>query len=662
MVDSGVFVPPISAASYTAHGPYNGKTLEGLRNGKGKYRFSNSFYEYDGEWSGGVMHGEGVMRMKDGSGYEGQFERNAMSGVGMRTWPDGATFSGQFAAGEMHGEGTYISAAGEQYEGTMVRNLREGGGVLHTAGGDRYEGAFAKHRMSGQGVMAYADGGVYDGEWERSVRSGTGNMTWGGGDTYEGAWSEDLMNGEGAFEHPSGYSRMGEWLGGQPASVATRIELCAWVPPPSEVTVSAVVTPVAAMPVPVEGGEEGEGDAAVAAPLPLESLTLRLTVVLPDAEGAPVSTATLVSTEPLPTLDAITAEDEAAEAAEAAEAGEAPAEAAASVGACTVAAPLVLSVPEGAARPLTLTVELVDGDGTIVLCCTSLPLALDATGATAGSLSGVALLPPGAAEADPTVASATLSIEYSAVEAVETLNTVGAVEGTTEEALAVIMPAEVMVGEQLHAFAGVCVREIEREIDPDAPPPEPAPVDPKAKKGKEPEPEPEPAGPIFDFFPVSCENGRAFSLTLKLPEEAVEKRAADAQAASEEALAAWEAEQAAAAEAHAAAVAEAETNGTDAPEQPDEGTPPEALPPPPSEWFLGTVTTADGRLLARGLVVPTECPSGPATLVLVETTPPLGAPWELPMMAAVEFPVTLKPIPGTEPEPEPEPEKGKKKK
>ena len=39
----------------------------------------------EGDWSGGVMHGEGMLKMKDGGKYEGQFERGAMTGVGMRT-------------------------------------------------------------------------------------------------------------------------------------------------------------------------------------------------------------------------------------------------------------------------------------------------------------------------------------------------------------------------------------------------------------------------------------------------------------------------------------------------------------------------------------------------------------------------------------------------
>ena len=144
--------------SYSDHGPYKGGTHEGLRSGKGRYKFANAFFEYEGEWVDGVMHGDGQLRMGDGGSYEGTFENGSMNGVGMRRWPDGSTYSGQFANGELHGEGMYISAKGEQYEGTFQRNLREGQGTLMLETGDKYEGEFAKHRMNGNGAMHYADG------------------------------------------------------------------------------------------------------------------------------------------------------------------------------------------------------------------------------------------------------------------------------------------------------------------------------------------------------------------------------------------------------------------------------------------------------------------------------------------------------------------------
>ena len=54
-------------------GPYKGHTHEGLRSGKGRYKFSNAFYQYDGEWVDGVMHGEGTLKMslRDGKCFLG---------------------------------------------------------------------------------------------------------------------------------------------------------------------------------------------------------------------------------------------------------------------------------------------------------------------------------------------------------------------------------------------------------------------------------------------------------------------------------------------------------------------------------------------------------------------------------------------------------------
>ena len=329
---------------------------------------------------------------------------------------------------------------------------------------------------------------------------------------------------------------------------------------------------------------------------------------------------------------------------------------------CVCEAPLMLDLPAGVARPICLTAELLDADGTVLASAATLTLALSPGGETSGTLVALPLLPPGCTEASPTVSYYTLSLSYEALEQVEPADPSQVVPQSSPEDLAGICASEVVVGELVPAFAGVCVRSVEREMPP-APeePLEPPPPDPK-KKGKnaEPEPEPEPAGPLYDRYPVACESGRQLSVILKLPAEAIEKRAADAAAAAEEAQAAWEAEQAAAAEEHAAAVAEAEAAGAEPPEPLAEAESPAPPPPPEEEWVLGSAATSDGRLLMRGLRVPLDAPSGPATLHLVELTPPVSL-FELPMFAEVQLPIVLKPIPGTEPEEPPPDPKAKKK-
>ena len=115
--------------------------------------------------------------------------------------------------------------------------------------------------------------------------------------------------------------------------------------------------------------------------------------------------------------------------------------------------------------------------------------------------------------------------------------------------------------------------------------------------------------------------------------------------ASEAAAAEAAAADAAAAAAPAAAPAAAE--------------PPPPPPPPAVEWALGVARSVQGRLLVRGAVVPMDVPSGPASLVLEEVTPPLAL-FELPLLTPIELPVTLVAAPSDEEEPPPPPAKGKK--
>mgnify|MGYP001810716255 CR=1 FL=1 len=53
-----------------------------MRNGYGTYIYENSFFRYEGEWLNGVKHGRGILRMNDGSYYEGQFYNGEIEGDG----------------------------------------------------------------------------------------------------------------------------------------------------------------------------------------------------------------------------------------------------------------------------------------------------------------------------------------------------------------------------------------------------------------------------------------------------------------------------------------------------------------------------------------------------------------------------------------------------
>ncbi len=656
-------------ATYPGHGGYRGKTADGLRSGKGKYKFSNAFYEYEGEWVDGIMHGEGKLSMRDGSVYEGCFDRGAMNGWGMRSWSDGSTYSGQFSQGEMDGDGLFISSLGEKYEGQFERNLRQGRGQLTTATGDLYEGQFAAHHMSGQGTMSYADGSQYVGSWERSKRAGAGTMAWPNGDGYEGAWMADQVHGAGRFTGESGvgYVRDGEWHEGTPEALASALLLAPWVAPAGDLELTHVVVQRPQAPPPAAEADAAEATAA-APPEPPPELTLVFTLLLESAEGsAPTVQATLTLLPP---------PDDAA----------APLEYAA-------IAPLALPLPEGGVRPVRVRVVLSGGaeggEASEGPLSADLVLGEAASGATEGTVAAAPLLPSeGATPEGAGAARTVLSMSYAAADAMPPLDPTQLIADTNaEESLGALLPEPLPAAAKLPAISALCLRVVEREPTEEevaahaAAAEEAAAAAAKGKKGKEPEPEPEPLTSVREQFAVVEESGRRVGVTLVLPEEVAAERTSAAEAAAAEAAEAWQAAQqqlleaAEAASAAAAAEGSAEYQVPDAPppeespialegwgltlpvgEMPPAQEPPPPPPLPPNAWALGELLSASGRLLLRGLTVPEDVPTGPATLVLRETTRP-PALFELPPLGEVVVPVELlaKPEDGAEEEPPPPP-------
>ena len=60
---------------------YIGNFKEKMRDGKGRYDFSNGDF-YDGEWKNDMMNGKGIYKWKSGDYYEGGFENGYQNGSG----------------------------------------------------------------------------------------------------------------------------------------------------------------------------------------------------------------------------------------------------------------------------------------------------------------------------------------------------------------------------------------------------------------------------------------------------------------------------------------------------------------------------------------------------------------------------------------------------
>ncbi|XP_070561025.1 MORN repeat-containing protein 1-like isoform X3 [Ptychodera flava] len=212
------------AARVKKQGNYVGETRKQLREGYGKYIYSNSFYTYEGEWRDGKKHGHGKLLMKDGSYYEGEFIHGEIAGHGTRYWSHNKnTYSGQFENGELEGHGVMTYADSSRYEGAFQRNKREGHGELTDADGGIYEGSFHNNKRHGDGQQTYANGDRYIGDWINGQRQGSGEMHFQDTSLYDGQWRNDMFNGEGTYIGVSGMSYEGIWINGRPAIEADRL-------------------------------------------------------------------------------------------------------------------------------------------------------------------------------------------------------------------------------------------------------------------------------------------------------------------------------------------------------------------------------------------------------------------------------------------------------
>ncbi len=132
------------------------------------------YKRYVGEFSAGMMEGQGSLLFADGHIYAGSFSANQATGIGKLIWP---------------------KSVGIHYEGQVKDGLMEGQGVLETTNGDLYTGQFKNNLAHGQGTLLFADGREYNGQFAKGKPDGTGKMTYPDGNLQEGQWINGVFQG-----------------------------------------------------------------------------------------------------------------------------------------------------------------------------------------------------------------------------------------------------------------------------------------------------------------------------------------------------------------------------------------------------------------------------------------------------------------------------------
>ncbi len=151
----------------------------------------------------------------DGRNYEGEWTRGAPHGQGMLTFPDGGQYWGRFSRGKRQGEGMMKYGNGDEYEGEWFNDAPQGSGTLRYSNGDHYEGQFEHAKKSGKGRQTFADGTYYDGQWLQNAPHGFGQLTFSSGGSYEGEFNKGQPEGHGLYKFANGDRYDGEWKRGK---------------------------------------------------------------------------------------------------------------------------------------------------------------------------------------------------------------------------------------------------------------------------------------------------------------------------------------------------------------------------------------------------------------------------------------------------------------
>ncbi|CAM4847680.1 unnamed protein product [Rotaria magnacalcarata] len=107
---------------------YEGKTMNGKKQGQGTYKWVNGG-EYTGEWNENVFHGQGSRIWASGDTYIGQWVDGKKQGHGTYTWPNGSHYEGDWNDDKRTGKGVWKSKDGYQYNGEFVDGERHGKGT-----------------------------------------------------------------------------------------------------------------------------------------------------------------------------------------------------------------------------------------------------------------------------------------------------------------------------------------------------------------------------------------------------------------------------------------------------------------------------------------------------------------------------------------------------
>src|SRR3990167_471775 len=144
---------------------FEGEICFGQAAGFGILRLSSRNYEYRGNFSDDLRHGQGEEYLGAETKTICYFEKGIRQGRFETHFPDGSVFKGTYHAGIPSLFGTFISCRGTQFNGNFIDGMLEGQATVEYSNGDRFVGNFHLNQRHGLGKLIWTSKKVLEGNW-----------------------------------------------------------------------------------------------------------------------------------------------------------------------------------------------------------------------------------------------------------------------------------------------------------------------------------------------------------------------------------------------------------------------------------------------------------------------------------------------------------------
>ena len=160
---------------------------------------TKSIQSYDGEYLGGLRHGEGSATYVNGDYYTGAWAEGYRYGYGEFFYQAvGVTFKGDWLDDLKTGSGVAVFSNGDSLECRWSKDvIKDSTATIHySKSKSEYEGGIKQACKHGEGSIKYRDGTIYRGDWVSEKRHGPGLLHLPDG-LFEGLFSHDSAQGPG---------------------------------------------------------------------------------------------------------------------------------------------------------------------------------------------------------------------------------------------------------------------------------------------------------------------------------------------------------------------------------------------------------------------------------------------------------------------------------